>query len=107
MVNKGRNRIIITALTALLIVSLAFSGIQYFNRLSKQEVEDREELLEAVMWKITEEDTIPKEDIEEIIVLKAKAGVYPLNFDVAINMKNGEQILYSWTDKNKTDVKQY
>lgn len=105
MNNKRRYRAIITTLSVLLVISLAFSGLQYFKSFSAKEVEDREELLKAVLWKINEESTISKEDIDEIKVLKAKAGIYPLNYDVAINMKSGEQILYSWTDENKTDVR--
>ncbi|WJE14011.1 hypothetical protein QRD89_00015 (plasmid) [Halobacillus sp. ACCC02827] len=103
---KERNyKTTIMILSVLLIFMSGFSGFQFFQKYSKEEIENREELLTAVMWEITSgEDNISREDIEDITVLKAKAGVYPLNYDVAINMKNGDQILYSWKDENKSDV---
>lgn len=105
MKKEKKYKITIMILSFLLILTLGFSILQFFQKYSKEDVKTREELLTAVMWKISNsEENIPKKDIESITVLKAKAGVYPLNYDVAINLKNGDQILYSWKDETKNDV---
>jgi hypothetical protein len=92
-------------LSVLLVLSISFSALQYFQRYASKDVIDREKLLVAVMWEINNgENKISKDEIRDITVLKSKAGVYPYYYDVAINLKNGEQILYSWKDKNQTDV---
>lgn len=100
-----KEKITIIVLSILLIAVAVFSIFQLSQKHTTEDVKTREELLTAVMWEITDgKTTIKKENIKEIVVLKAKSGVFPLNYDVAINMKNGDQILYSWKDESKKEL---
>lgn len=102
---KNKNKLFVIILGVLLIASLLSSIGIYFSKVSIEEVNDREELLVATMTDLYNGDhDIDVEDIVEIKVLKSKAGVPPMNYNVALNMKNGEQILYSWHDESKTKV---
>lgn len=87
-------------LTLLLVVSIIGGIFESINKISEEELREREELLIATMLELD----IPQDDIDEIKVLKAKAGEPPMNLDVAINLKNGEQTLYSWKDKSKKEI---
>lgn len=87
-------------LSLLLVVSTFWGIFESFNKVSEEELQEREDLLIATMFELD----IPQDEIDEIKVLKAKAGEPPMNYDVAINLKNGEQILYSWKDKSKNEV---
>lgn len=105
MKKKDKPSVSVIVLSILLILFIGLSALQYFQKYSISDVKDREKLLVAVMWEISNgENKIFKDEIKDITVLKSKAGVYPFNYDVAINLKNGEQILYAWKDKNQTDV---
>lgn len=98
-------KIIIVILSILLITSLGFSTLQTFGSYGPDEVNEREELLEAVMWELnSEHKSLEKSEIENITVLKSKSGIYPLNYEVALNLKSGEQLLYSWKDQEKSGV---
>jgi len=92
-------------LSSLLIISLLFSGYLLMTRYSANELQEREEILVATLWKLEEENSIPKDKIENIRALKSKVGFYPYYYKGAINLKDGKQILYTWTDENKTEVR--
>lgn len=99
-----RNLLII--LSVLTVVLLAFSIYKIWEDQKMGNVQEREELLSTVMWEVATNSEILKEDIDNIKVLKSHAGVYPFNYDVAINLKDGTQLLYGWADKEKSNVKQ-
>lgn len=105
MKKERKYKFITGILSILLILASGFSAFQYFEDYSMGDRAEREELLAAAMWEISKEDSgIDRNEIQEIQVLKAKSGVYPLNYDVAVNMNSGKQILYSWKNKSKTEV---
>ncbi|QHT46220.1 hypothetical protein M662_06840 [Bacillus sp. SB49] len=105
MLKGKKSKWTIFILAAALVCLSIFSMYQMLQNYSQQELHDREELLAAVMWEITNEDSgLAKEAIDEITVIKAKAGIPPFNYDVAVNKKNGEQVLYSWKDEEKSAV---
>lgn len=64
--------------------------IIYFNYQNYRlgEREDREELLVAVMFDITEIESISKEDVKEIKVFRQDAGVYPFYFNTLVRLNN-------------------
>lgn len=102
---EKKYKVIIVVLSILLIAALGFSTLQSFRSYGPDEVNEREELLEAVMWELNSEHNIlEKSEIEDITVLKSKSGIYPLNYEVALNLENGEQLLYSWKDQEKSEV---
>ncbi|HEX6594772.1 MAG TPA: hypothetical protein VF095_09310 [Bacillota bacterium] len=68
------------------------------------EREEREELLAAVIFDITEKQVVPKKDIKEIYVIKHSDGVYPFNYEVVLELKNGTRTVYQWENENKTKV---
>lgn len=97
----------VTSITlgVLLLASIFFSITLYFSTVSKQEVIERKELLTISLEHLYNANhTINIGEIEEIKVLKAKAGAPPMNYNVALNMKNGDHILYSWLDDRKSGV---
>lgn len=105
MKKERKYKFTIAILSVLLILAVGFSAIQYFEDYSMGDRADREELLEAVMWEISQQDSgVDRNEIKGIQVLKAKSGGYPLNYDVAVNLSGGQQLLYSWTDESKTEV---
>ncbi|WP_431802314.1 hypothetical protein [Halobacillus andaensis] len=95
-----KSKIIITVLSLLLAMVSGYSIYLNLHTISKEEADEREEILAEAMPEI---DT-PEEEIEEIVVLKSKAGTYPYMYNVAVNKKDGTQILYSWADKDKSRV---
>lgn len=105
MKKERKYKIITGILSGLLILASGFAAFQYFEDYSLGDRAEREELLAAAMWEISKDfSAADKKDIKEIRVLKDKSGVAPLNYDVAVNMNSGKQILYSWKDKSKTEV---
>lgn len=103
-VHVEKYKLALIILSSLLVMSLFFSVYLLTTRYSANELQEREEILVATLWKLEEENSIPKDKIENIRALKAKAGFYPKYYKVAINLKDGKQILYTWTDENKTEV---
>jgi hypothetical protein len=91
--------IALSIVSGLLLLVVVF---QFSTTIPKDEVREREKLLAAVMREVK----IPKEDIEEIVVLWSKANE-PYKYDVAINMKSGKQILYGWVDEKKNEVRKW
>lgn len=105
MKKERKYKFTIGTLSVLLIMAVGFSAFQYFEDYSMGERAEREELLEAVIWEISQDGSgIDRNEIKGIQVLKAKSGVYPLNYDVAVNLSDGQQILYSWKDESKAEV---
>lgn len=105
MEKERKGKFITGVLSVLLIGALSFSAVQIYQDYSLGDQAEREELLAAAMWEISKDfSAADKKDIKEIRVLKDKSGVAPLNYDVAVNMNSGKQILYSWKDKSKTEV---
>lgn len=88
--------LVLSILSGLLFILVVF---QFVTTIPKDEVKERERLLAAVVREIK----IPEEDIEEITVLWTKA-LDPYKYGVAINKKNGNQVVYYWKDENKEEV---
>ncbi|KGA96725.1 hypothetical protein AJ85_00970 [Alkalihalobacillus alcalophilus ATCC 27647 = CGMCC 1.3604] len=105
MENK-KDKITIGIMSIVTILSLILSSVLYFEQVSNEAMREREELLiEVVKHLYSKENTTTNvHQISQIRALKSKAGVYPFNYDVVIDMKNRDQIIFSWEDKSKTKV---
>lgn len=99
-----RYKVYILILTACTLIFGCITIYHFYDRYRIGDIKEREILLEAVMWEITKNNSISQEEVDEIKVLRSDAGVYPYFYGVVINMKNGEQISYTWSDKSKTGV---
>jgi flagellar basal body-associated protein FliL len=95
-----KSNLIIIVLSALLLLVSGYSIYLNLHTISKSEVKEREEILVAALPEIN----IPSDEIDEIVVLKSKAGIYPYMYNVAVNKKNGTQIIYGWADRDKSRV---
>jgi hypothetical protein len=95
---------LMVGLTGLLLAIGGVGVAQHYNKQSEQIAIEQGELMNAVVHEVGADDSIRAEDIEVFIVLESKAGTPPFNYDIAVNLKDGTQILYSWSDKEKTGV---
>lgn len=91
-------------LTGLLLAIGGVGVAQHYSKQSEQIAIEQGELMNAVVHEVGADDSIRDEDIREFIVLESKAGIPPFNYDIAVNLKDGTQILYTWSDKEKTGV---
>ncbi|SDC70543.1 hypothetical protein [Shouchella lonarensis] len=98
------SKYVIIILSVLLVIVSVIAIMQYYESYRVGDVETREELLTEAMWQISHDPSLDKEKIETIKVLKSYAGVPPFNYSVAVDLKNGERIRYSWGDVQKKRV---
>lgn len=94
----------------IVVISLiiVLSGIviyYYYKDYSLGSRHEREELLTAVVFDLSENKGIKQEDIEEIYIIRSYAGVYPFFYQARVNLKGDRDIWYDWIDKDKTGVK--
>lgn len=76
-----------------------------YQRLMFGERTEREELLEAVVWKLQEEGYSSK-DVESITIKYAyfKGGTRPYDASVVFKKDTGTAILYGWKTPKKKEV---
>lgn len=95
-------RIIVFSVITVLSVIVIYFLYQNYSLGSRDE---REEILTAVTFDLSENRGIKQEEIEEIYVIRSYAGVYPFYYQVTVDLKNDVRIWYQWADKEKTKVK--
>ena len=95
---------LMVGLTGLLLTLGGVGVAQHYSKQSELIAIEQGELMNAVVHEVGADDSIREEDIEEFIVLESKAGTPPFNYDIAVNLRDGTQILYSWSNKEKTGV---
>ncbi|MCT6926062.1 hypothetical protein [Metasolibacillus sp.] len=64
-------------------------------------VEDREELLAAVIFDLYEVQSLTKEDVRDIEVFRSDAGIYPYFYNVLVTLENGSALSYTWGSPEK------
>lgn len=97
---KGKKLIYILSITFLLVIVFYF----LYQNYSLGSRDEREEILTAVIFNLTENQEVSEEEIDKIYVLRSYAGVYPYYYSVAVEFKNGKRIKYGWADKEKSHV---
>ncbi|WP_078577616.1 hypothetical protein [Salipaludibacillus agaradhaerens] len=99
-----RNKIILISWGFLTIILLVSIGFQIVSNVKNGDQNIRENLLASATLTIAQDESVNCEDIENIQVSKMKAGAFPFNYSVIVDMKNGSQLTVGWKDENMSET---
>lgn len=91
-------------LIGIILILCFLTAKSFYENYSLGNRDEREELLVAVMFDLTKNDDILKEDIKLIDVVKHSDGLCPFNYEVIIDLKDNIRITYQWENDRKTKV---
>jgi len=92
------------AIISLIVILLGIVIYYYYKDYRLGSREEREEILTATLFDLSENREMKQGEIEEIFIIRSYAGIYPFFYQVRVQLKNGQNIKYRWTDKEKTAV---
>ncbi|UTR13303.1 hypothetical protein MM221_11665 [Salipaludibacillus sp. LMS25] len=101
---NGRNKVLLIAWGVLTIALLVSTGFQIVSNINNGDQNVRENLLASATLTMAQDESVNCEDIENIQVSKMKAGVFPFNYSVLVDMKNGSQLAVEWKDEDMSET---
>jgi hypothetical protein len=98
-----RNKVLLMLWALLTVGLLVMTASQFFSNAKNGDQSIREKLLVSATITVMQDESVELEDIENVQVAKMKAGVFPFNYSVLVDLKNGEQLTIQWKDETMTD----